>query len=170
MGCDPISNDSHTRNKRVLVIGLGNSDRTDDGVGLVIARQLKTMAPDWMSVCESSGDLTALLDVWKDFDEVVLIDALHAGGVPGRVRWFDVSSSDLPGEPFAGHSTHAFGISQAIAIARALGELPREIHVVGVQGANFETGVTLSAAVGNAVEGIVTSVLGRCSVQRHAHA
>lgn len=164
------SGECQTKNKRVLVIGLGNLERSDDGIGVVIARRLKSATHPCMTVTESSGDLTTLLDVWRGYDEVVLVDAMHAGDTPGRVRWFDVSESDLPESTFAGHSTHTFGLHQAIAMARALGELPGSVLVVGVQGADFASGVMLSPEVRDAVDGIVTAILVRIGEKESAHA
>lgn len=164
------SGDSQTKNKRVLVIGLGNLERSDDGVGLVIARRLKPITQSFVTIKESSGDLTTLLDLWRGYDEVILVDAMHSGDTPGRVRWFEVSGSELPEVKFAEHSTHAFGLHQAIAMARALGELPRTVFVVGVQGADFASGVMLSPEVWDAVDGIVREILARIGEMESAHA
>jgi hydrogenase maturation protease len=153
-----------------LVIGLGNLERSDDGVGVVIARRLKLVIHPSVTVAESSGDLTTLLDVWRGYDEVILVDAMHAGDTPGRARWFNVSQSDLPEATFAEHSTHTFGLHQAIAMARVLGELPRTVAVVGVQGADFASGVMLSPEVHDAIDGIVREILARIGEKESAHA
>jgi hydrogenase maturation protease len=153
-----------------VVIGLGNLERSDDGVGVVIARRLKPEAPACVAVRESGGDLTTLLDVWRGYDEVILVDAMHAGDTPGRVRWFDASESDLPEAAFAEHSTHTFGLYQAIAMARALGELPRTVLVVGIHGADFASGIMLSPDVRDAVDGIVTAILARVDQMENTHA
>lgn len=162
--------ESLAKNKRVLVIGLGNLERSDDGVGVVTARQLKLAAQSCVAVKESSADLTTLFDVWRGYDEVILVDAMHAGDTPGRIRWFDVSVTDLPEATFAEHSTHAFGLHQAIAMARALGELPRSVLVVGVQGVDFAPGVMLSTDVRDAVDGVVTAILARIGEMEGTHA
>jgi hydrogenase maturation protease len=161
---------SPSENKRVLVIGLGNLERSDDGVGVVIARRLRQAAPSCVTVKEVSGDLTSLFDVWRDYDEVILVDAMHAGDALGRFRWFDVSETDLPEATVAEHSTHAFGLHQAIAMARALGELPRRVLVIGVQGVNFASGEMLSPAVRDAVDGIVSAILARIGEKEGTHA
>lgn len=165
-----LSGNSQTQNKRVLVIGLGNFERSDDGVGVIVARRLMGVAPDGVAVKESSGDLTTLLDIWRDFDEVILVDAMNANDAPGRIRWFDVSESDLPEATFAEHSTHTFGLHQAIAMARALGELPPSVVVVGVQGVDFASGVMLSPEVRDAIEGIVCEILARIGEKENTHA
>jgi hydrogenase maturation protease len=149
---------------------LGNLERSDDGVGVEIVRRLKPITRRNVAVRESSGDLTTLLDMWKGYDEVILVDAMHAGDTPGRVRWFDVSETDLPEATFAEHSTHNFGLHQAVAMARALGELPRSVLVVGVQGVNFASGVKMSREVQDAVDEIVTAILARTGEKENADA
>lgn len=157
-------------NKRILVIGLGNPERSDDGVGLVIARRLQARAPDCVCVEQSGGDIMSLLELWRGIDDVILIDAMKANDTPGQFRWFDVSTCDLPEQTFLEHSTHAFGLHQAVAMARALGELPRSTHVVGVQGSNFTAGSRLSVEVERAVDAVVASVLDRVTALEDEHA
>lgn len=157
-------------NKRILVIGLGNPERSDDGAGLAIARRLQVRAPDCVRVEQSGGDIMSLLETWRGFDDVILIDAMKSNDPPGQFRWFDVSTCDIPEQVFPEHSTHTFGLYQAVAMARALGELPRNTHVVGVQGGNFAAGSTLSVEVERAVEAVVASVLERLSALEVAHA
>lgn len=157
-------------NKRILVIGLGNPVRSDDGIGVAIARRLQARTPDCVHVALSGGDIISLLEAWRGFDDVILIDAMMADDAPGQFRWFDVSTCDLPEQTFPEHSTHTFGLHQAVAMARALGELPRNTHVVGVQGGNFAAGSSLSDAVERAVDAVVASVLDRVTAWEDAHA
>ena len=48
-------------------------------------------------------------------------------------------------------TTHVFGVAQGLGIARRLGWLPREVTVLGVEGACFDHGAPLSAAVAAAI-------------------
>jgi hydrogenase maturation protease len=59
---------------------------------------------------------------------------------------------------FSRVSTHAFGVAEAIELARALGQLPPALVVYGVEGATFEAGAGLSAAVAAAVPQVVAQV------------
>jgi hydrogenase maturation protease len=56
-------------------------------------------------------------------------------------------------------STHAFGVGEAIELARALGRLPRRVLVYGVEGREFAAGEGLSPAVAAAVEPLVAELL-----------
>lgn len=141
-----------------LVIGFGNEHRRDDAVGLVVARRLKNAVPERVRVLEESGGGTALIDRWKDAEAVILIDAAHSGARPGTVHRLDGHSEPIP-TGFFRCSTHAFGVGEAVELARALGRLPRCLVVYGIEGEAFETGLGLSPKVEKAVEKVVECVL-----------
>ena len=48
-------------------------------------------------------------------------------------------------------STHAFGVADAVELARALGRLPGRLDVYAIEGASFAAGDRLSPAVERAV-------------------
>ena len=127
----------------ILIIGIGNPYRGDDAVGLRIAQDIKKKAPDHVNVIEQSGDGISLMDSWKDADTVILIDAVHSGAQPGTIHRFDVHTQTIPTK-FFHYSTHAFGIAEAIELARALKQLPQNLIVYGIEGKCFEAGIGLS--------------------------
>ena len=80
-----------------LVIGIGNRDRGDDGVGPVIVENLQQMAPDIDTAC-CAGDLTRLLDLWHGRERVILVDMLASqDAAPGTVHCFDIAHDDGTG-------------------------------------------------------------------------
>jgi hydrogenase maturation protease len=149
------------RPPRVLVLGVGNAWRGDDAVGLVVAQHLQEDPLDGVTVTPTAGEGTALLALWQDTDAVVLVDAVCAGvcagARPGTLHRFAVGTEPLPAL-FSGISTHAFGVAEAIELARALRQLPPVLVVYGVEGETFETGAGLSAAVAAVVPQVVAQV------------
>jgi hydrogenase maturation protease len=145
------------RPPRVLVLGVGNAYRGDDAVGLVVAQRLQEDPLDGVTVTLTAGEGTALLALWQDTDAVVLVDAVCAGARPGTLQRFAVGTEPLPAR-FSGVSTHAFGVAEAIELARALRQLPPVLVVYGVEGATFEMGAGLSAAVAAVVPQVVAQV------------
>jgi hydrogenase maturation protease len=131
------------------VIGLGNAARGDDAAGLIAARRLNGV--------EHEGDPLALLDVWDSAEWVVVIDAVRSGAVPGTIHRFD-GAEPLPAAVRSSTSTHAVGLAEAIELARALGRLPAELIVYGIEGERFEAGIGLTPAVSAAVDAIVNAV------------
>lgn len=145
------------RPPRVLVIGVGNASRGDDAVGLVIARRLCANPLDGVTIVPTTGDGTALLALWQATDAVVLVDAVCAGARPGTLHRFEVGTQLLPAM-FSRVSTHAFGVAEAIELARVLHQLPSLLVIYGVEGASFEIGADLSAQVAAAVPQVVAQV------------
>ncbi|MDO8744396.1 MAG: hydrogenase maturation protease [Candidatus Brocadiaceae bacterium] len=141
----------------ILIIGIGNPYRGDDGVGLRIAQDIKKKSPDHVNVIEQSGEGISLMDSWKDSDIVILIDAVHSGAQPGTIHRFDVHTQTIPTK-FFHYSTHAFGIAEAIELARALKQLPQNLIVYGIEGKCFEAGTGLSPAVEKAAQEVLTRV------------
>jgi hydrogenase maturation protease len=142
---------------RVLVLGVGNASRGDDAVGLVVARRLQEHPLDGVTIRLTSGEGTALLALWQDTDAVVLVDAVYTGAMPGTLQRFAVGPQPLPAM-FSWVSTHAFGVAEAIELARALRQLPPALVVYGVEGASFAMGAGLSAAVAAVVPQVVAQV------------
>lgn len=141
----------------ILIIGVGNAYRGDDAVGLRIAQDIKKKSPDHVNVIEQSGDGISLMDSWKDADAVILMDAVHSGAQPGTIHRFDVHTQTIPTK-FFHYSTHAFGVAEAIELARALKQLPKNLIVYGIEGKCFEAGIGLSLEVEKAVEEVMMRV------------
>jgi len=141
----------------ILIIGVGNAYRGDDAVGLRITQDIKKEALVHVTVIEQSGDGTALMESWKNADTVILIDAVHSGAQPGTIHRFDVHTQTIPTK-FFHYSTHAFGVAEAIELARALKQLPPHLIVYGIEGQCFEAGIGLSLEVEKAVEEVMMRV------------
>jgi len=148
------------REPPVLVIGIGNAYGGDDAAGLVAARQLAAAASGRVTVREATGEGAALLNTWANAPAVILIDAIWSGARPGTVRRLDAGTSPLPSKFFR-YSTHAFGVADAVELGRALGRLPAQLIVFGIEGRNFGAGVGLSQAV----EGGVRRAVRRAQVE-----
>jgi hydrogenase maturation protease len=140
-----------------MVLGVGNVSRGDDAVGLIVARRLQETPLEGVTIVPTSGEGTALLALWQDSDAVVLVDAVCTGARPGTLHRFAVGMQPLPAT-FSRVSTHAFGVAEAIELARALRQLPQALVVYGVEGATFEIGAGLSAAVAAVMPQVVAQV------------
>jgi hydrogenase maturation protease len=140
-----------------VVIGVGNAVRGDDAVGLEVARRLRGTLPDGVEVLEREGEPTSLIDAWEGAEVVWLVDAMSSGAEPGTVARVDATDGPVPGA-FARTSTHHLGLPEAVELARAVGRLPERLVVFGVEGADFETGESLTPAVAEAVERVADAV------------
>ena len=130
----------------VVLIGIGNEFRSDDGVGIHLARKLKDENIREVAILEHSGEGASLIGLWERNDAVILVDAIFSGSLPGTVTRLDLLSESLPKElkPF---STHAFGLREGIALAKNLNRLPARLIMYGIEGKCFSSGTSLSCDV-----------------------
>jgi len=143
----------------ILVIGVGNRDRGDDGAGLEVARRLCARRPWGAVVRESPGEIVGLLEAWRGYRRVVLIDAASSqAGRPGRVHRFEAHRSPLPALTLS-TSGHSLGVAEALEMARALGCLPESVIVYAIEGETFSLGAPLSTPVRQAVRRVERRVL-----------
>lgn len=141
-----------------MVIGIGNPDRGDDGVGPRVVDALAGCLPRGVELITRSGDMLALVEEWTDAAVAICIDAAAPMGTPGRIHRIDAAAETLLPPPGT-TSSHAMGLSEAIGLARALGTVPARIVVFAVEGEQFETGAPLSAAVATAIPEVAAQVL-----------
>jgi hydrogenase maturation protease len=142
---------------RIMVIGIGNAYRGDAVVGLIVARRVREERLRNMTVLEESGEGTVLMDAWKDADRVILIDAVHSQAEPGTIHRLDARAQPILAGFFR-YSTHAFGVAEAVGLARALDRLPPSLIVYGIEGKNYQAGGPLSPEVEAAVRQVVERV------------
>lgn len=141
----------------VLVIGVGNVYRGDDGAGLAVIDMLRAKNLLSARLLKSGGDCCDLLDAWQNEETAIVIDAISSGAPPGTLYTFDALAQILPGN-VSFHSTHAFGVAEAIALGGLLGQLPATLFLYAIEGKNFTTGVGLSQEVEFAVREVVRRV------------
>lgn len=142
---------------RVVVIGVGNPLRGDDGAGPAVVEALRGRVPRETLLTVSDGEPGRLLDLWDRDDTVVVAETLRARpGHPGRLHTLGAgSAARYPAGPA---STHGLGLAEAVALAGALDRLPRELVVHAVEGADFAVGAGLSAPVRSALDELAARV------------
>jgi hydrogenase maturation protease len=143
---------------KVLVIGLGNPHRGDDATGAIVAQALCGRLPADVRVVVRGSDLLGLIEDWAGFDGLVCVDAAAPLGTPGRIHRIDLLARRLP-KRLALTSSHAFGLAEAIELARTLQLAPRQIIVYAVEGGSFDCGTPLTPAVAAAVHVVADQIV-----------
>jgi len=145
----------------VTIVGMGNPEMGDDGIGVHLAQMLaeQVRRGDWPVtadiICADRDPLLAgaLLAEGK---HVLLIDAVDMKQKPGTWRLF--TDTDLPPcrLPASG-STHTLALAQVIELARGLGCADR-LKLLGIQVGNVRPGRFLSPRVRRCVSEVVTRI------------
>ncbi len=127
----------------MLVIGVGNDERGDDGIGLWVARHLQARNLRSLRTVEFRSHPTGLLELWTYTHWVYLVDAMASGAAPGSVVRMDATHDALKKGGFC-LSTHGSGVVDAVELARSLNRLPSRLVVYGIEGSSFGVGFGIS--------------------------
>ena len=143
---------------RTLVLGLGNELLSDDGVGLLAARSVRSALAGRrdVDVVESPLAGVALLDLFLGYDRAIVIDAIKTRrAAPGSV--FELTPADL--DPVAAPSPHFTGLPEMLAVARQLRlAFPADIRILAVE-------VEDAATIGGGMSGRVREAVPRVAAR-----
>jgi len=142
----------------VVVIGLGNEYRRDDGAGLAVVTSLRDRVPPGVELVLTDGEPTRLIEAWTGASLAVVVDAVRADPPrPGRLHRFVLD------RPLAGAtrtaSSHGFGLDDAIRLALALDRMPGRLIVHAIEAADLTQGTGLTPLVAAAVDEVADAVL-----------
>ncbi|MGW2033879.1 hydrogenase maturation protease [Streptomyces spinosus] len=142
---------------RVVVIGVGNALRGDDGVGPAVVEALRSRVPDGTILTVSDGEPARMLDLWRGADAVVVVEALRAHPAsPGELH--TLTAGEAAARSGGTASTHALGLGECLALAEALDRLPPRLVVHAMEVADVQLGARLSEPVRSALPELVDRV------------
>ncbi|MBM4146468.1 MAG: hydrogenase maturation protease [Nitrospira sp.] len=125
----------------ILVLGIGNFLRSDDGVGLHVIEALrKEKTGDNIDLMEALSGLD-ILDAIKGYDRIILVDAIKTGGEPGTI--YELSLKDIQNK----HTNHSFSthlnmdLSTMLELGNRLfpGKIPKDIRVIAIEAEDVTT-------------------------------
>ena len=152
---------SESRNSQfaTLVLGLGNPLRGDDGAGCRVIEELERRElPLGVETLDGGALGLRLLDLMEGWERIILVDAAEIGRRPGEFLRFTPNDVLLVSKPDS-FSFHQAGLSEALALADALGRPLPEIVIFGIQPQQVGWGEGLSLAVETALPALTDAVL-----------
>jgi hydrogenase 3 maturation protease len=142
-----------TRDKRVVVLGVGNPLRGDDGLGPALVRRLRgRLAAPLIDAGDTPEDY--LYDVEAAHPQVVIIvDAARLGAQPGDLSLVEVAQL---GEVVA--MTHNTGLALVARLFQTM--TGADVFVVAVQPESTAFGAPLSPRVSSTLQALEAMLLG----------
>jgi hydrogenase maturation protease len=136
----------------ILVLGLGNTVLSDDGVGPAILESLRRQHGDESRVEFIDGGTQglSLLGYLSGQRVLIILDAVQLGKPPGAISVLDLPQVQALGAHRA-TTAHEGNAGELLAAAAILGDLPEQVYVVGVEPERLTTGIGLSDPVQAAV-------------------
>ena len=118
------------RSKRVLVAGVGNVLRGDDGFGPAVAELLVGVLPDGAEVIETgTGGIALLQEIMVGCSGLILIDAVERGAAPGTVFYIEPEIQEAVHVP----DVHLANPARVLSMAKTMGILPDRVVIIGCQ-------------------------------------
>ncbi len=142
--------------EKLLVVTVGNTLRSDDGVGVYIFDQIKNCKEN-IIILNADSKPENIIDqaIQVQPQKVVIIDAADFGGRAGEVRL--IKKADIQNISL---STHSFSLN---IIARIIEEeTEAEVLFLGIQPRSVRLGEKLSKSVKKAAEKIIAWI--SCSI------
>ncbi|MEA3302214.1 MAG: HyaD/HybD family hydrogenase maturation endopeptidase [Pseudomonadota bacterium] len=135
-----------------LVLGIGNTLLSDEGVGIHVIDYLqqKYPPPDGVTYLDGGTLSFTLAGEIEDADNLIVVDAAQLGERPGAVQCMTGSGMDR----FLGaakRSVHEVGLLDLLDIARLTETLPENRALVGIQPDLIDWGEQPTATVSSAI-------------------
>lgn len=152
---------------RVLVAGVGNVLRADDGFGPAVVQAIEPaeLLPARVKVVDVGiGGINLVHELMDGYDALVLVDAVDRSGPPGALYVLEPSVPDVAALPpeerqALATDTHQAVPGSALVLARAVGALPPIVRIVGCQpGEVDELCLELTPPVRGAVPGAIDAI------------
>jgi hydrogenase maturation protease len=127
------------KTNKVLLLGIGNPLLTDDGIGIVAAREISEKNLAGVDFEEATASGIEVMEMMLDYEKVVVVDAImwpdHLPGEVMRLEEKDFSHT------VHGSSPHGVNISTAIALGRQTSpdRMPKEIVFYAMQAEDVST-------------------------------
>ena len=141
----------------LAVIGIGNTLRRDDGIGIIILGLLhkfyKRKDIDYFDFAATSFDLLHRI---KAYDQVILIDGISAGLSVGELLTGELKDIECKLDNLI-TSTHELNLKSIFEFSKNLG-IKTKIYLIGIQVEDVSFGESLSFALEQKKEKIAKEI------------
>ncbi len=158
----PIRTTDATEENQTLVLALGNPLRGDDGIGVAILEHVAENASLTSNITLCDGGCAGLESalLLEGYKRAIILDAAEIGCEPGawrRLRFGQIMLQECDMHTIP--SLHYAGLAEALTLGDALGILPSEILIYGVQPQKIGWSPGLSEPVRHAIPAICADIL-----------
>lgn len=139
---------------KTLVLGIGNTLLTDEGIGIHVLEQLRessSMALQQAEILDGGTLSFTLAGPIENCDQFIVIDAAELKSEPGTVRVFENHEMDNYITSGNQRSVHEVSLSDVMSITLLSGNLPEKRALVGIQPLEIDWGEKPTEAVSAAI-------------------
>ena len=153
----------------ILITGVGNVLRQDDGFGIVVIEALGAQGdlPENVTILETGiAGIRLVQELMDGYDVLLMIDAVQRGGEPGQIYLLEADVPTIDDYTFDERNEfladmHFTSPTRAMMLAKAMNILPPQVYIVGCESAAHDDfALGLSPAVAAAVPRAVGRIQG----------
>ena len=136
--------------KNILIAGIGNRLRGDDGFGPRVIDILSTYSlPENVEIRDvGTAGITIATD-FSDYNEILFLDAMEMEGAPGKIIMDLIKIENINENisELAKTSLHEVGLEGLLHFSKAIGALPPKVILIGCKPKNIDISLDLSKEV-----------------------
>lgn len=151
--------------RRVVILGIGNTILSDEGVGVHAAEALREhyALPEGVEVMDGGTAGMELLDALSDLDLLLVLDAVKAHRPPGTLLC--LTGAEVPVFFRSKLSPHQVSICDVLASLDFAGHAPADLVLVGVEPESLELGLSMTATVASRVPEMVATAVAQLAAR-----
>lgn len=153
----------------ITIVGCGNANRSDDAVGVEVARRMREHLgprPDVQVFdCGTAG--MEVMFAARGTDHLIIVDASNTGSEPGTI--YEVPGDELEQEYTPSLNLHDFRWDHALAAGRQIfaADYPSQVEVFLIEAERLDLGLELSPTVARAADRVVEKLMNRLAGVEH---
>jgi hydrogenase maturation protease len=145
----------------LVVIGCGNLNRSDDGVGVIVAQRLLNLKlpPDSpVKIFDAGTNGMDILFQARGARKLIIVDAATSGSPPGAI--FEVPGSELENRAAPSYTLHDFRWDHALYAGRKIwgDDFPSDVAVFLIEAETLGYGLELTPCVAQAAETVTARI------------
>jgi hydrogenase maturation protease len=153
---------------KILVAGVGNILRGDDGFGIEVVKRLiagHRLPPDVTALEFGIAGISFVQELLDGYDALIILDVIDRAGLPGTLSIIEpqLPEIDQLNRAALGHylaDLHQVEPFRALILAKALQALPKKVILIGCQPAQCdELAIGLSPPVAAAIPEALQAVI-----------
>ena len=146
-----ISDRSDKSYAPILVMGVGNILRGDDGFADAVLNRLEQeQLPESVELFDAGTSAIDLMEVFNGRQKLIVLDAVRGGQAPGTLYRF--SPDQVEDQALPMNTLHQVSLLETLRLGELVDCKPKETVVIGCQPENTDLGIGLSEAVKAQVE------------------
>ncbi|WP_284155432.1 HyaD/HybD family hydrogenase maturation endopeptidase [Sulfuricystis multivorans] len=146
-----------------MVLGIGNTIRADEGVGVRVVEALErdyALPADVVAIDGGTSSME-MLEELSHLDFLLVVDAIDDGRPPGEL--VRLEGEAVPVFFRRNLSPHGIGLSDVLAALEFMGAAPKETVILGVQPGSLELATALTPPIAAQVPALVAQVVDELS-------